>query len=366
MKKFNYLTTALLLFCAVEAVAKPHGNELKLVVGSYTGTGAAGITSYNFNQENGSSELLDSVYASNASYLAFSKDSRYVYAANENGNAQDSLSSFAFNKKDGSFEAIDKISVEGGAPCYVTIADDVAVTANYLGSLTFVELGSKGKLDKGVYVDDFNKASATPTSHLHTAILSPNGKYLVATDLGKDMIYVYPSQQLKTLSKEKITHKSFALSKDTGPRHLVFNKSGDRLYLIGEYSGKVTIFSFEDGELIELGSVVADELKARGSADIHISNDGRFLYATNRVKGDGIAAFEISNNGNTLTKIGYYPTPNHPRNFVITPNDNYLLVACRFGNIIEVYQRDKATGKLTKQENRSIYTKEPVCLKFAK
>jgi 6-phosphogluconolactonase (cycloisomerase 2 family) len=103
---------------------------------------------------------------------------------------------------------------------------------------------------------------------------------------------------------------------------------------------------------------------ARGSADIHVSPDGRFLYASNRLQADGIAIFAIDPDKGTLTKVGYQPTAKHPRNFVITPNGNYLLVASRDENRIQVFSVDKSSGLLT-DTGQDIFLSKPVCLKFA-
>ena len=55
---------------------------------------------------------------------------------------------------------------------------------------------------------------------------------------------------------------------------------------------------------------------AKGSGDIHISPDGKFLYASNRLKADGIAIFSINQEEGTLTKTGYQLTGIHPRNLL--------------------------------------------------
>ena len=112
------------------------------------------------------------------------------------------------------------------------------------------------------------------------------------------------------------------------------------------------------------GLMPADTVGAKGSADIHITPDGKFLYASNRLKADGIAIFAVDSDKGTLTKIGYELTGIHPRNFVITPNGRYLLVACRDSNLIQIFEIDKETGLLT-DTGEKIETSRPVCLKFS-
>ena len=83
------------------------------------------------------------------------------------------------------------------------------------------------------------------------------------------------------------------------------------------------------------------------------------------MKKDGIAIFAINAKKGALTKVGYQLTGVHPRNFAITPNGKYLLVACRDDNKIQVFQRDEATGELT-ATSQEIEVDKPTCILFAK
>ena len=93
--------------------------------------------------------------------------------------------------------------------------------------------------------------------------------------------------------------------------------------------------------------VVSDSIGARGSAHIKISPDGQYLYASNRLEGDGIAIFAVSSTEGTLTKAGYQPTGKHPRHFEFTPDGRYLLVACRDEHKIQVFRHNPENGLLT-------------------
>ena len=135
--------------------------------------------------------------------------------------------------------------------------------------------------------------------------------------------------------------------------------------MIGELSGRVAAMRYEEGNLVPFQFIEADPFHAAGSADIHISPDGQFLYASNRLLGDGIAIFEIDQTSGKLEKLGYRLTGIHPRNFNITPNGKLLLCACRDSNVIQVFRRDMQTGFLHDTE-QDIHTSKPVCLLFLK
>ena len=104
-------------------------------------------------------------------------------------------------------------------------------------------------------------------------------------------------------------------------------------------------------------------MHAAGSADIHVSPDGRFLYASNRLQGDGIAIFSINQEDGLLMKVGYLKTGIHPRNFIITPNGKFLLCACRDSHVVQIFSIDSKTGLLN-DTGLSIQKTKPVCLKF--
>ena len=125
----------------------------------------------------------------------------------------------------------------------------------------------------------------------------------------------------------------------------------------------MTVIEYKDKNLHPVQYVVSDSVGAHGSADIHISPDGFYLYASNRLKADGISIFSIDQGNGHITKIGYHLTGVHPRNFAITPNGRYLLCACRDSNIIQIFERDIKTG-LLKDTGRKIEMEKPVCVKY--
>jgi 6-phosphogluconolactonase (cycloisomerase 2 family) len=190
---------------------------------------------------------------------------------------------------------------------------------------------------------------------------TPDGKYLLANDLGTDKIHVFPLTSEGNLDKESTF--DIGLEPGSGPRHICFSKDGRFAYLINEISGKVTALAYDGKGLTPIQYIKSDTVNAQGSADIHLSPDGKFLYASNRLKADGIAIFSVDNQTGLLTKVGYQLTGIHPRNFIITPDGRFLLVACRDSNLVQIFARDEKTGLLV-DTGKKIETSKPVCLKF--
>lgn len=363
------------LFTACQSKSTNHmnSNKLTIIIGTYTNGTSKGIYTFQFDQEKGVSTPLSETEITNPSYLVISEDNRFVYAVSEHNDGRESVSSFAFNPVKGTLTALNSQKAMGEDPCYISTNGKYVVTANYSGgSISIFPIDKDGSLLPASEVIHFTGSgpnkSRQEKPHLHFAQFTPDGNFLLANDLGTDRIYKFNvNTHTETISEklfETEAPATFYVAAGSGPRHLTFSPNGDYAYLLNELSGTVIAFQYNNGQLTEIQSILADSIGAGGSADIHISPDGRFLYASNRLQADGLAIFAINSANGKLTKVGYQPTGIHPRNFNITPNGKYLLVACRDNNTIEVYKRDQESGLLTKTE-ADIAVSQPVCIQFS-
>ena len=205
--------------------------------------------------------------------------------------------------------------------------------------------------------------SRQDTPHIHCSVFSPDGRYVYASDFSADRILRFEVTS-DGIDNDSEDQTAFQLDPDYGPRHLVFSPNGKYFYVIGELSGTVTAFRYKKGELTRIGVVDADPYDGRGSADIHISPDGKFLYASNRLVNDGISVFAIKKDG-SLEFVANQATRIHPRNFNISPDGRFLLCACRDSDIIQVFSRDANTGLLT-DTGRNIAVRHPVCVEWVR
>lgn len=354
----------------VEEAVLQDDASMYLLVGTYTQGESNGIYVYQFDTISGYSKYVSTVDVDNPSYLAVSKNEKFVYAVTENEDESSSANAFSFDKDLGKLTYINSQRTGGGAPCYISIDSEGkhVVTANYLGgSVTVFNTNEDGSLSPASQIITFSGKGTNPDrqtqSHIHCVQFSPDEKYLFADDLGTDKIHKF--DVLKNDSNFlKVGQPPFVKVADgSGPRHLEFHPDGKYAYLINELSGAVIAFEYKDGNLKEIQSIQADTTNAQGSGDIHISPDGRFLYASNRLINDGIAIFSINQTDGKLTKIGYQTTGVHPRNFAITPNGKFLLVASRDDGIIQIFDVNTETG-LLEDAYKNIELDMPVCLKF--
>ena len=351
-----------------QKASSQNDDELTMLVGTYTNGSSTGIYTYRFNETTGKSSILDSMTVDNPSYLVLSKDEKHVYAVSELSDATARVNAYSFNKETGKLHFLNDQQTKGADPCYISTNGQIVLTANYSGgSMSVFPINKDGSLAAADTL--FQGSTGGPdlsrqnTPHVHCATFSPDGKYIFATDFSADRILHFTVSKQGTLSQ--LLGEKIMIDADSGPRHLTFSPNGKFAYLISELSGNITVFSYANGKLTKMQVIAADTLQARGSADIHLSGDGKFLYASNRLKGDGIAIFKVNEKTGTLSKVGYQLTGIHPRNFNITPNGKFLLVACRDSDIIQVFRRNTATGLLTDTKQNIVLSK-PVCIQFAK
>ena len=337
-------------------------DNLNLLIGTFTNADSEGIYSYTLDQNSGSWEQRSVAPSSNPAFLAQSEDGKTVFAVNENGTAEDGVEMFSFNAEDGTLESLQQRKTATTGPCYVSTNGELVLTANYSGGSMDVFRLEDGELQPCAGSVPGSTGGPHPnqsSSHVHCATFTPDGCYVLATDFSADRIlhFSVSGEELRQLGT--VT----PVSAGTGPRHITFSPDGTHAYVIGELSGEVTAFDYADGALTQIQVAAADSLGAQGSADIHLSPDGKFLYASNRLKGDGIAIFSVDPDSGRLFRAGYQPTAAHPRNFCITPNGKFLLCASRDEDRVQIYERDPQTGLLSDIHN-DIPVSRPVCVMF--
>lgn len=357
--------------CSDKQASQPTDSSLDLLIGSYAEAATEGLQLYRFDPAKGEATKVRAFTGiQDPSYQAWNTDGSRLYSVSETNTDQASLVAYRFDKASGELTRINEQLTHGTAPCYVWVDSQgrLAVTANYNGgSISAFPIQADGSLQPAEVIAF---EGGTPGSerqsapHLHCIYASPDEHYLYANDLGTDRIHKFELVASETgLRLQPGTPAFFQLPAGEGPRHTTFHPNGRWAYLIGELSGHVTFLRYEDGNLTPVQTIEADSLHAAGSADIHITPDGRFLYASNRLQGDGIAIFSIDQATGELTKVGYQLTGIHPRNFLITPDGKFLLCACRDSDLTQIFSIDPETGLLT-DTGRSIASSKPVCLKF--
>lgn len=357
--------------------------QILLVLGSYCTTSEEGIRIYSFNQHTGDySYLTGYTGLANPSFVWLDPDGRHFYTVGEEDDPlQSSCNSFLYDREQQQIEHISNQCNHAGAACNVILSPDgrSVFTSSYgSGCITEFCVRADSSLGEG-FVLQFQGHSVNPVRqdhpYLHAVNFTPDGKYLLGNDLGMDQIHVFALRQrsandtLPLLSTGALplapADELYAVDVDpgAGPRHLCWAPNGQYAYLLSELSGQLFVLRYADERLSVIQTLQADTLNAGGSADVHVSPDGRFLYASHRLQGDGISIWQIDPKEGTLTRVGFQNTGIHPRNFCITPNGELLLCACRDSHQVQIYRRDSINGLLTPMD-KSIEMHTPTCVQF--
>jgi len=373
MKKLLLFISILLPVFSYAQHKKTAPSTYDLLIGTYTSGTSKGIYVYRFYEETGKFGYLNEIDSvDNPSYLCTSANNNFVYAVNEG--KQGAVSSFTFEPTTGKMVFINKQSTQGADPCYVSVdkAQKNIFVANYSsGSLAVFPLGKDGSI--GALSQLLQDSGTGPNKdrqegpHVHTAVLSANEKYLLYTDLGTDKLNIerYKASKPKPLSAAATPFVSVAPG--NGPRHMVFSADNKYLYLLQEIGGVINVYNYDNGTLgqVQTLNMQTPEMKGNiGSAAIHISPDGKFLYASNRGSANEIVVYAINPDNGQLTFVSRHPSLGKgPRDFTIDPSGKYLIVANQNSDSIYVYRIDRLTGKLMGIIT-SLTIGNPVCVKL--
>jgi len=314
----------------------------------------------------------------NPAYLSIHPNKQWLYSVNELGSKDGkyigAISAFRIDLKNKKLQFINSAASCGNSPCYISIdkTGQYAMTANYgNGSVAALPIGKDGSLGEVTSVIQHQGKGpnivrqAGPHAHMITQGLESNTIYSV--DLGIDEISLY---SLDAHGKLTLTGHNMITKPGAGPRHLAFHPYKPWAYVVNELNGSIEAFTTEKitGALARFQTISIlpgdDNTSAPGSAAIHITPNGKYLYATNRGEFNNIAMFSISQSTGELTLIGHQASLGKtPRDFVIDPTGKFLLVANQTTSDVITFKIDASNGKLI---DTGIVTKipNPGCLKF--
>ncbi|MDI1305490.1 MAG: lactonase family protein [bacterium] len=295
----------------------------------------------------------------NPSYLTVSPNGKYIFACTETKTPNaGSVSSFEFKPQNKTLTFINSQKSGGENPVYLSVHKNEKwlVNANYTqGSVSVYPITTDGKINPIAQNFSYSEGSINKErqdrSHVHSAVFSPNYDFIFLPDLGADKIRSY---RFDCTKEQPLSENQYPFTQTTlgsGPRHFTFHPDGKFAYCVEELTGTISVYKYEDGILDAIQRINAhsEEFKEGfNSGDIHISPDGRFLYASNRGEENNIAIFSIESNGRLKT-IGYQSTfGKTPRIFTIDSTGKFLIVANQSSGDVIVFKRNSVTGLLKK------------------
>ncbi|MBI9059343.1 MAG: lactonase family protein [Labilibaculum sp.] len=346
-------------------------NKYSFFLGTYTGGESKGIYKLGMD-ENGKMKMIGlAAETKNPSFLAFANKQQTLLAVNEISLDNHMGTVESYEVKD-SLKLISRKESGGAHPCFVAAnSEGVVLTANYTGgNIGYLKVDDEGKLSGLMDVQQHMGKGTHPKRqnepHAHSVWFQPKSNQIIAADLGTNELWI-SSIDTKTDKFVPANKNKLSLPDNSGPRHLAFHPNGKYFFVINELNNTISTFEIIEGKAFLLKSSVStlptDFSGFSFTADIRISRDGKFLYGSNRGH-NSIAIYEVQKDG-SLKLLRHEPTRgDHPRNFSLSPDDKFLLVANKNANNIVCFERNLETGLLTFVDE--IKAPSPVCILFKK
>jgi 6-phosphogluconolactonase len=345
--------------------------------GTDTAAGAAqGIYLSRFDAANGHLSPAQLIAPTlRPTYLALapptSGQQRRLYAVNEVSDPSGTVSSFLINTTSGALSPINQVTSAGAGPCYISVdaTGESAFVANYAGStIASYRIRPDGSLSQPVARIDYKErrfgtrgpvAARQDAPHPHSVHLSPDNRFLLVSDLGSDEISVFP---IDPATAELGAPALFSNDRPgSGPRHIAFHPNGRWVYSINELDSTIDHFLWTttssrtdpQGLLSYTGfhiSTIAPgfPVAKNTAAEVSISADGNFLYASNRGD-DSLVVFTIALADGSLTLVQRISCGGKtPRHFTLSSesDERWLLCGNEDSSTVTVFRRDGATGRL--------------------
>ncbi|MFJ2841961.1 lactonase family protein [Streptomyces griseofuscus] len=321
-----------------------------LYVGTYTSVprGGTGIGLASYDPESGlvtGSGTLTGV--PDPSYLAVHPDGRTLYAVDERQDGGVTAVRLADR------QVLGTRSTGGAGPCHLSVhpSGRWLLSANYTsGSVAVHPIDGSGAL--GERTDLVTHTSPKPGPgqegpHAHQFRTGPDGRHLLAVDLGTDTVYTYRLDSAKgTLTEVSQAHTR----PGAGPRHLTFHPGGRHAYLANEVDDTVVVCAYDPAT----GRLTIGEPQSTGAtgdvtnypAQLLVTADGRYAFLANRGH-NSLARYAVEAGGARLRLLGTVPVGgDFPRQIAFSPDGRLLFAANQRSGTVTVFHVDADRGEL--------------------
>jgi 6-phosphogluconolactonase len=310
------------------------------------------------------------------SFLALSParagQKRFLYAVNAVNDPAATVTAFSLDPASGATNRVGQVPSGGAGPAYISVdaSGRAAFVANYFGStVASYRVQPDGTLSQPVSTIDFKDkqkfGSRGPNTvrqdipHPHCVTVSPDNRFLLVCDLGSDAISVFVIDDETGHLTTSDPHL-FHVRPGSGPRHVVFHPNGRWVYGINELDSTIDLFLWTQTSSVEnpqgllvntnfhIKTIAEDfPVEKNTAAEVAVSPDGNFLYASNRGE-DTLVVFSIRPKKGDLAVVQRISCGGKgPRQFTLDPTAQWLVCGNQDSASVTVFRRDAATGKLT-------------------
>ena len=243
-------------------------------------------------------------------------------------------------------------------PCYVAI--------DKKGQTLFTSYYKAGQVAVHHY-DEKNDTMTetqriTTDTNAHSVWVASGNKHIFVPHTAANKIFLFNFDS----NSGKISPNTppwFTPDKHLEPRHMCFHPKLDLMYSVNEGSSTVSVYDLDQKNGIlkckqTLSTLPEQGIKDTITAEIRITPNGKFLYATNRGH-NSLACYTVDGTAGTLKFNTTIPAPTIPRVFDISPDGSYLYAAGQSSGELATYEINQDTGIL-KELSRFYIGKNPM------
>ena len=355
MKACAILLASLLLMACQPPAAEAPSTDYWLYIASGNGESGGGIGIYRFSPETGTIVAVDTCADVPASsYLAVAEDRLYSLHSDSTGAGV--LAALAIDPATGALRLLNEAPTGGRGACYVSVAGNSVLVANYssgtISATRRTPAGLGPQTGRVLHEGQSVNPERQEAPHPHMIIPVPETDLILVPDLGTDQVFAYQLDEMGALAPAPVPH--IATAPGAGPRHLALHPSQPRAYILNELNATVSSLAIDPAQgltatLSTHSTLPADFDGYNKSSDIHITPDGRYLYAANRGP-NSLAIFDLRSSPDSLRLVDIVDCGGDwPRAFAIDPTGRFVLVANLRSNQVSVFRIDPASGRLSKE-----------------
>ena len=294
--------------------------------------------------------------------MSVSPNKRFLFAAIRS--QPFSAATYSIDRSTGVLKLVAKAPLAESLPyIYADKTGRWLLGAAYGGhKVTVNPIGGDGKIGKETQI--------IPTAlNAHAIVTDNTNRYAFVPHLGTDQIFQFRFDA-RTGKLASNTPATVQIKAKQGPRHIIFSKDNKFAYLLNELTAVVTTLSLDPRtglltQVSEASALPPDSKLLPGAprvpagagggpardvsndiwaSDLHLTPDGKFLYAAERT-GSSIGAFSVDAASGKLTFLSSTPVEKQPRGFRIHPNGKFMVVTGQQSSTISVYAIE-ANGSL--------------------
>ena len=296
----------------------------------------------------GALTLVEHVLGGKFTTLCFTPDRRFLFAGLRD--EPFGIASFTIDPQRGTLQPLGEVRMPGPLAYLATdrFGRTLLAASYHHNFISLSEIRNDGAVrEPHQVIEGISKA--------HAVIAAPANDRVIATSLGSDSVLMWPFDAASGRVNEG-AGTTLKIASGAGPRHLRFHPNAHRLYLLCELDASLRAFEIEpSGQLRERAAASAVPKGFRGkrwAAELQITPDGRFIFASERTSST-IISFALNPNGR-IEPRGSLVTERQPRAFAIDPAGRFLFVAGQKSNRMSVYSIDRETGGLVKLNDYSV------------